>query len=187
MPYVPGRLAGITGNAYLAITGDAVMEDPWIRSELPTLQQAELSFSTGIKNVSSAPKEVEVSGVIQPGNITFSKNIRVEGKETVQLSVDKSDFAALVIRNPKLWWPNGYGEPNLYTCKLTCSVDGKISDEKDITFGIKKYEYKMINNVVNYPVLTFFINGQKIYLKGGNWGMSETFKEASFYSYLVWC
>ena len=116
---------------------------------------------------------MEVSGVIQPGNITFSKNIRVEGKETVQLSVDKSDFAALVIRNPKLWWPNGYGEPNLYTCKLTCSVDGKISDEKDITFGIKKYEYKMINNVVNYPVLTFFINGQKIYLKGGNWGMSE--------------
>ena len=96
-----------------------------------------------------------------------------KGKETVQLSVDKSDFAALVIRNLKLWWPNGYGEPNLYTCKLTCSVDGKISDEKDITFGIKKYEYKMINNVVNYPVLTFFINGQKIYLKGGNWGMSE--------------
>ena len=47
MPCVPGRLAGITGNAYLAITGDAVMEDPWIRSELPTLQQAELFFSTG--------------------------------------------------------------------------------------------------------------------------------------------
>lgn len=45
--------------------------------------------------------------------------------------------------------------------------------EKDITFGIKKYDNKMINNVVNYPVLTFFINGQKIYLKGGNWGMSE--------------
>lgn len=84
-----GRLAGITGNAYLSITGDAVMEDPWMRSELPTLQQAELSFSTGIKNASSTPKEVEVSGVIQPGNITFSKSIRVEGNETVQLSVDK--------------------------------------------------------------------------------------------------
>ena len=173
MPYVPGRLAGITGNAYLSITGDAVMEDPWMRSELPTLQQAELSFSTGIKNASSTPKEVEVSGVIQPGSITFSKSIRVEGNETVQLSVDKNDFAALIVRNPKLWWPNGYGEPNLYTCKLTCSTDGKISDEKEITFGIKKYEYKMISNVVNYPVQTFFINEQKIYLKGGNWGMSE--------------
>ncbi len=31
-----------------------------------------------------------------------------------------------------------------------------------MTFGIKKYEYKMVDNVVGYPVLTFFINGQKI-------------------------
>ena len=32
MPYVPGRLAGITGNAYLVVTGDVVMEDPWVLS-----------------------------------------------------------------------------------------------------------------------------------------------------------
>lgn len=28
MPYVPGRLAGITGNVYLEMTGDVTMEDP---------------------------------------------------------------------------------------------------------------------------------------------------------------
>ena len=78
-----------------------------------------------------------------------------------------------MIEEPKLWWPNGYGKPELYTCKLTCSIDGELSDEKEVTFGIKKYEYKMVDNAVGYPVLTFFINGQKIYLKGGNWGMSE--------------
>jgi hypothetical protein len=72
MPYVPGRLAGITGNAYLVVTGDVVMEDPWVRSELPTLQKAELSVSTDIRNASSSPKDVVVSGVIQPGNISFS-------------------------------------------------------------------------------------------------------------------
>ena len=173
MPYVPGRLAGITGNAYLVVTGDVVMEDPWVRSELPTLQKAELSVSTDIRNVSSSPKEVVVSGVIQPGNISFSKDIRVEGGTTARLSINKDDIAQLVVDHPKLWWPNGYGDPNLYTCKLTCSVDGKVSDVKEMTFGIKKYEYKMVDNVVGYPVLTFFINGQKIYLKGGNWGMSE--------------
>ncbi len=173
MPYVPGRLAGITGNAYLMVTGDVVMEDPWIRSELPTLQKAELSLSTDIRNASSSPKKVVVSGVIEPGNISFSKDIRVEGGATAKLSVDKDDLSQLVVEHPRLWWPNGYGEPHLYTCKLTCSVDGKVSDVKKITFGIKKYEYKMVDNVVGYPVLTFFINGQKIYLKGGNWGMSE--------------
>ena len=173
MPYIPGRLAGITGNAYLSITGDAIMEDPWVRSDLPTLQKAELSVSTNIKNASSSPKKVVLTGVIQPGNINFSKNIQVEGNSTAQLSVNKNDFAQMVINNPKLWWPNGYGDPNLYTCKLTCSIDGKVSDEKEVTFGIKKYEYKMINNVVNYPVMTFFVNGQKIFVKGGNWGMGE--------------
>ena len=166
MPYIPGRLAGITGNAYLSITGDAIMEDPWVRSDLPTLQKAELSVSTNIKNASSSPKKVVLTGVIQPGNINFSKNIQVEGNSTAQLSVNKNDFAQMVINNPKLWWPNGYGDPNLYTCKLTCSIDGKVSDEKEVTFGIKKYEYKMINNVVNYPVMTFFVNGQK---ETGEW------------------
>ena len=149
------------------------MEDPWVRSELPTLQKAELSVSTDIRNASSSPKEVVVSGVIQPGNISFSKDIRVEGGTTARLSINKDDIAQLVVDHPRLWWPNGYGDPNLYTCKLTCSVDGKVSDVKEMTFGIKKYEYKMVDNVVGYPVLTFFINGQKIYLKGGNWGMSE--------------
>ena len=173
MPYIPGRLAGITGNAYLAVTGDVIMEDPWVRSELPTLQQAEISISTDIRNASSSPKEVVVAGVIQPGNISFSKDIRVEGGTTAKLFIDKEEIKQLVIDNPKLWWPNGYGEPNLYTCQLTCSVDGQVSDVKEMTFGIKKYEYKMVDNVVGYPVLTFFINGQKIYLKGGNWGMSE--------------
>ena len=173
MPYVPGRLAGITGNTYLMVTGDVVMEDPWVRSELPTLQKAELSISTNVRNASSSPKKVVVSGVIQPGNISFSKEVRVEGGATTELSITKDDIAQLVIDQPKLWWPNGYGDPNLYTCKLTCSVDGEVSDVKDLTFGIKKYEYKMVDNVVGYPVLTFFIHGQKIYLKGGNWGMSE--------------
>ena len=173
MPYVPGRLAGITGNVYLQITGDVVMEDPWVRSDLPTLDKAEVSVLSDIRNASSISQTATLSGTIQPGNIKFSKNITIPKGETANLSISKNDFSQLIINNPKLWWPNGYGEPNLYTCNLICSVNGKISDEKEITFGIKKYEYKMIDNVVEWPVLTFFINGQKLFLKGGNWGMSE--------------
>lgn len=173
MPYVPGRLAGITGNAYLVISGDVIMEDPWIRTDLPILEQAEISISTDLRNASKTSKTVNIEGFIQPGNIRVSKNLLVEAGQTRTLSMNKDEFEQLVIDNPKLWWPNGYGEPNLYTCKLTCSIDGKVSDEKEITFGIKKYEYEMINNIAGWPVMTFYINGQKLFLKGGNWGMSE--------------
>jgi beta-galactosidase/beta-glucuronidase len=173
MPYVPGRLAGITGNVYLKITGDVIMEDPWVRSDLPDLNRAEISVSSDLRNASSSPQTVVLSGTIHPGAIQFSKKITVPAGETARLSINKDDVSQLIINSPKLWYPNGYGEPNLYACSLKCELNGKVSDEKGITFGIKKYEYKMINNIAEVPVMTFFINGQKLFLKGGNWGMSE--------------
>jgi hypothetical protein len=79
----------------------------------------------------------------------------------------------LNIVNPDLWWPNGYGNPNLYTCNVTCEVEGRVTDEQEITFGIRKYEYRFVRNAAGWPVMTFYINGQKLFIKGGNWGMSE--------------
>jgi len=173
MPYVPGRLAGITGNAYLKITGDVTMEDPWIRSQLESNDVAYLYISSAIKNASTFKKEATLSGMIQPGNIKFSKKITLDAGATSKIYLDRNDVPEFLMNNPKLWWPNGYGEPNLYTCKLTCSIGDSVSDEKEITFGIRNYEYRFVKNSAGWPVMTFFINGKKIFVKGGNWGMSE--------------
>lgn len=173
MPYVPGRLAGITGNVSLNITGDVTMEDPWIRSELESNDIAYLFVSTELRNSSDQPKEVELSGLIQPGNIRFSKKVHVEGNSSKKVYVDRKEVEELIVKQPKLWWPNGYGEPHLYTCTLRSEVDGELSDQKEIHFGIRQYEYQYVRNNAGWPVLQFFINGQRIFLKGGNWGMSE--------------
>ena len=90
-----------------------------------------------------------------------------------EITWDKSVFKSLVINNPQLWWPNGYGEQNLYSCHLECLVNGKVSDSRDVTFGIRKYEYEKVNNSSNQPVWRFKVNGKPVYLKGGNWGISE--------------
>ena len=74
----------------------------------------------------------------------------------------------MAIANPKLWWPNGYGAPNLYNCQLALSANGVVSDLKNIKFGIKQYAYDTKGDVFH-----LFINGQPIFMKGGNWGMSE--------------
>ena len=173
MPYVPGRLAGITGHTYLRITGDAVLSDPWIRSDLPSADRAELSFSTDIVNTSGKEKDVTLSGVIQPGNIRFSKKVSVPADTVIRVSADYKEFPQLAVVNPRLWWPNGYGEPALYTCNITCKVDGRVSDTRKIDFGIRKYEYRAEKNAAGMPVLNFYVNGKRIYVKGGNWGMSE--------------
>lgn len=173
MPYVPGRLAGITGNVSLNFTGDVTMEDPWVRSELESNDIAYLFVSTELKNASDQAKEVLLSGRIQPGNIQFSKQVHLEANTSKKIYMDRKEMEALIVKQPKLWWPNGYGEPHLYTCTLRSEIDGAVSDQKEITFGIRQYEYQYSRNNAGWPVLQFFINGQRIFLKGGNWGMSE--------------
>lgn len=173
MPYVPGRLHGITGNVYLEVTGDVVMEDPWIRSELESNEIAYLSFQTALKNCSNQKKNVTVTITVQPGNITVSKNVILQAGETGMVYLNRKQFDELIVKNPALWWPNGYGDPNLYGCHVICEAEGVVTDSREITFGIRKYDYRVEQNSAGWPVMSFYINGRKLFIKGGNWGMSE--------------
>ncbi len=173
MPYVPGRLAGITGSVYLQITGSVVIEDPWVRSKLPTMDEASVEVSTRLRNALATPKVVEVEGKIMPGNITFKKSVTVPANAVGEVKFSEKEYQQLLIKNPQLWWPNGYGEPSMYSCNIKCTSNGSLLDEKTVNFGIRKYEYRNVTNSSGYPVLTLYVNGKKIYVKGGNWGMSE--------------
>lgn len=168
MPYIPGRLNGITGHVSVEVTGDVVTVDPWIRTELPTLDHADITLRTGLKNCSPSRRRVTLEGTIMPGNISFSKTYIIPGGATADVTLPQ-----LGIDNPRLWWPNGYGDPNLYTLTLKVTDNGRVLQEKEIPFGIKKYEYTYEKNKLGFPVMTFHVNGKKVYVKGGNWGMSE--------------
>ena len=168
MPYVPGLLSGITDDVYLTTSGALTLDDPWIRTLVPNLQTGEISLQTGISNHSQTRVAGVLSGVITPGNVRFSQAVTLGAGQTQTLNLSKAQLAQLAIRNPKLWWPNGYGAPNLYNCALQLSVNGAVSDFKNIRFGIKQYSYNTKGDVFH-----LFINGQPIFMKGGNWGMSE--------------
>ena len=197
MPYVPGRLAGITGSIYLAFTGDAVIRDPWIRTYLPTNDRAELTLSADIMNTGSEDSDFEVKGTIMPGNIAFRKTVRVRGWNKATVRITKDDVPAFAIDNPRLWWPNGYGDPDLYSCHLEVNPsslppappeggvtrksfpvgedlgEASVSDSVSFHFGIRRYDYRIEKNRVDFPVLNIYCNGQRIFCRGGNWGMSE--------------
>ncbi len=168
MPYVPGLNMGITDNVYLSNTGSLSLNDPWIRTDLPTNARADLSMEMKIKNTTGNFEQGVLSGVINPGNIQFSEKVFVGANGSADIKIDKKRFPELAINSPKLWWPNGYGEPNLYTCKLSLKVGDEVSDQQEIKFGIRKYTYDTVARVLHV-----YVNGTKVFLKGGNWGMSE--------------
>jgi beta-galactosidase/beta-glucuronidase len=168
MPYVPGLNSGITDKVFLSNTGKVILEDTWIRTLLPTNSKAYLEISSKLKNTSNEDIDTEIFGIINPGNITFSKKVRIQARKKVDIILNKNEFNQLIVNNPNLWWPNGYGSPNLYSCKIMLKTNGILSDEKDITFGIRQYSYDTEGGVLHIKV-----NGERVFLKGGNWGMSE--------------
>ncbi|HTI93837.1 MAG TPA: discoidin domain-containing protein [Puia sp.] len=168
MPYVPGLNMGITDQVFLSNTGSLTIRDPWVQTRLPTNARADLAVSLEVKNGSSMRQEGIVKGVIMPGNIGFERKVLLDPLSKTEVQLQKIDFPQLSINSPKLWWPNGYGDPNLYTCTLSVVVGGKVSDEKSFHFGIKRYDYDTIGSVLH-----LFINGVRVFAKGGDWGMSE--------------
>lgn len=170
MPYVPGLNTGITDNVYLTTTQEIALLDTWVRTKLQDKNQiANLEISAQLENTTAKTKIITVNGIINPGNINFSQNVVVAANTTQGFVFNASNIPQLSISNPKLWWPNGLGDANLYNCKLTIIADKKLSDQKEVNFGIKEYSYRTeANNVFHVS-----INGKKVFLKGGNWGMSE--------------
>lgn len=168
MPYVPGLNSGITDKVYLSSSNDLTLVDPWVRTALPTNARADVSIALQIKNNSAKDKDGILKGTIMPGNIQFTKKVHVDAGTAKDFKLTKQDYGQLMISNPKLWWPNGYGEPNLYDLKLSLILNDSVSDEQHIKFGIKRYSYDTVGHVLHLA-----INGVPVFIKGGNWGMSE--------------
>lgn len=168
MPYVPGLNSGITDKVYLSNTGAVTIVDPWIRTDLPNRARAELSVALDVKNNTDAKTRAVVTGVITPGDVVFTQEVELEANTEVSLQFDKRYFPQLCINSPRLWWPNGYGEPNLYNCRFEVKVGDAVSEIQDVTFGIRKYTYDKKDNTFH-----IYVNGVPVFVKGANWGMPE--------------
>ncbi len=75
------------------------------------------------------------------------------------------DFS-FTLADPKLWWPNGYGEHPLYTASVTAVNERGARDEKTITTGIRTVKLDTSKTEDGERQYAFLINGKKIYCKG---------------------
>ena len=77
------------------------------------------------------------------------------------------------IKNPKLWWPNGMGEQNLYNIEIQILRNDEILDEKKKKIGIRTVELQLKDGEKN--TFRFIINSKPTFLKGVNWIPSDSF------------
>jgi len=88
----------------------------------------------------------------------------------------KAGLIKLNIKNPKKWWPYGYGEPNVYDVTASIYKDGKLIHEEKSSFGIRTVELERtdLTDGVNGK-FRFLINGVEIMCKGSNWVPLDAF------------
>ncbi len=105
--------------------------------------------------------------------ITLSNENDMSSKEVLIGDQDHYSIGITVI-NPKIWWPNGQGEQNLYDLSIHIVDDsGKILDEKNKKVGIRKIELQLKEK--DKQVFCFRVNGRPIYIKGMDWIPSDSF------------
>ncbi len=79
----------------------------------------------------------KISGEMD-GGITFSREYSLAPKETREVGFNDKSTSALVIKNPRIWWPSNLGAPELYTLKLNVQDARGTSDARRVTFGIRE-------------------------------------------------
>jgi hypothetical protein len=145
--WVPGirdRNIGIWQDVRIRFTGEVQMTDPRVITDipLPDTNTADITVSFDLVNSSPEVKSLEVTGKIE--DISFSRQIELQGGEKKKITFSPADLAQLHIKQPRLWWPNGYGRPELYELLLTVKYgNGEISDSKKIRFGIRELSYEL--------------------------------------------
>ncbi len=164
-PLPRDRNMGIFRDVILEINGGVKIRSPFVYSKVDkkTLTDADLFIQTELIN--SSDKTVE--GVLRVDYEigTVEKKVSLKAGETLNCKFSPADFPQLSVKNVKLWWPNGMGNPNLYNLKTEFISDNKITDSVKKKYGIREIK-SYLNDDKNR---VFEVNGKFVMIKGAGW------------------
>jgi hypothetical protein len=168
---VRDRNTGIWDQVALEITGTADLRNPFVEIRVPGVrvpgekqQPAFLRPSAELVNATNTAVQGTLSATIE--GQTKSVKVTLNPHE-----VKASALPEFKIENPRLWWPNGMGEQPMYKVKLDFVVQSGVNyDSEEVSVGIRETGNYWDENIKSK---VFTVNGQKVFIKGGNWIASD--------------
>ena len=142
IPGIRDRNSGIWQEVTLAATGPLRLLDPHVVTHLPLPQtdSADVAIDVAVENRSSAPLDARI--------IASFDTVRVDKPVTLppgisHVPLTAQEFRQLHLSQPRLWWPNGYGRPDLYELRLDVLAAGRASDRLALKFGVRELTYDL--------------------------------------------
>ncbi|KAL3538103.1 hypothetical protein ACH5RR_001469 [Cinchona calisaya] len=169
------RNTGIWDEVSFCVTGPVKIVDPHLVSSIfDNNKKIYLHTTTELVNKSSWVAECSLN--IQVATELDGNIWSVEHLQTQHLSIPSGahvhyTFPELFFYKPNLWWPNGMGKQSLYNVEITVDVKGfGESDSWSHHFGFRKIE-SHIDGATGGRL--FKVNGEPIFIRGGNWILSD--------------
>lgn len=142
IPSVRDRNTGLWQDVVLRSTGAVRIGDSHVVTTLPKADNsvADVEITVPVENLTDAPVQATVRAAFDA--VAVEKVVTLApGAGEVRFT--PAEFPQLSVKNPRLWWPNGYGDPALHGLRLLASVDGGVSDRQDSRFGMRQMTYEL--------------------------------------------
>jgi hypothetical protein len=142
IPGIRDRNTGIWQDVTLTATGPVEIGDLNVITTLPKpdRSEADIEIEAPLTNTAGAPVDGDLTATFDDVKVT--KHVQLAPGETV-VRMEPAEFAQLKVQHPRLWWPNGYGDPALHTLKVAFATGEKVSDTRQIEFGMREVSYEL--------------------------------------------
>ncbi|MGA7887534.1 MAG: glycosyl hydrolase family 2 [Acidobacteriaceae bacterium] len=164
-PAPPDKDMGLWGAVDLVSTGPVALRSPMVATHFPVdnLSTAELTVYAEAENATGQPVQAVVAG--SASGVTFEQTVTLAPHEQRTVAFTPEQFPQLRIHDAKIWWPWQMGDPHLEHLQMSVRVQGQVSDQKTVEFGIRE----ITSELTGTGSRLFRVNGKPILIRGGGW------------------
>lgn len=150
---------GIWRPVYLINIKDAEIADLFVKPLVNPEDLSKASIEVRTTLVNRADKAVRGRLKIEYDGRTIGRRVVLASGETREVVITSK------VRKPRIWWSWDLGKPELYNLTASFKSTGKLSDSREVTFGLRSIE----GIVDELGHRQFILNGKKVLIKSAGW------------------
>ena len=143
IPGIRDRDTGLWQDVRLEASGAVRILDADVITQLPLprTDAADLTLIVPLENAAQTARAITLDAAFD--GITLHKRLTLQPGQS-EIRLQPGEFPQLHVTRPRLWWPNGYGDPALHTLELTVRDEAdRVSATRSLRFGIRQLTYEL--------------------------------------------